>query len=199
MRTKVKECTPERTNSGISLKASVTALTYAFSSSVTFKPSSNLNSVSEVDAVSSFFMTSVSFNSRTTSLAFSDTCESVVVSSATATGLLLRSVTIGFGSTAALSVDVVAPLVFSVGVPVVPPPIFIVSVVGLVATGFVSFAITILPDSFGAALPSVGLDTAFESVESVSAAITCDDNPALKTIVPTMADAKPTPLNLRNE
>ena len=67
-------------------------------------------------------MTSVSFNSRTTSLAFSDTCESVVVSLATATGLLLCSVTIGFGSTAALSVDVVAPLVFSVGVPVVPPP-----------------------------------------------------------------------------
>ena len=113
--------------------------------------------------------------------------------------MLLRSVTIGFGSTAALSVDVVAPLVFSVGVPVVPPPIFVVSVVGLVTTGFVSFAITILPDSFGAALPSVGLDTAFASVESVSAAITCDDNPALKTIVPTMADAKPTPLNLRNE
>ena len=93
-------------------------------------------------------MTSVSFNSRTTSLAFSDTCESVVVSLATATGLLLCSVTIGFGSTAALSVDVVAPLVFSVGVPVVPPPIFVVSVVGLV-TGLVSFAITILPDSFG--------------------------------------------------
>ena len=60
----------------------------------------------------------------------------------------MRSVTIGFGSTAALSVDVVAPLVFSVGVPVVPP-IFVVSVVGLV-TGLVSFAITILPDSFGA-------------------------------------------------
>ena len=125
-------------------------MTYAFSSSVTFKPSSNLNSVSEVDAVSSFFITSVSFNSRTTSLAFSDTCESVVVSSATATGLLLRSVTIGFGSTAALSVDVVAPLVFSVGVPVAPPPIFAVSVVGLFTTGFISFAITILPDSFGA-------------------------------------------------
>ena len=139
----------------MSLKASVTAFTYAFSSSVTFKPSSNLNNVSEVDAVSSFFMTSVSFNSRTTSLAFSDTCGSVVVSLATATGLLLRSVTTGFdvtaalsadvvaslrsvttgfGATAALSVDVVASLVFSVGVPVVPPPIFAVSVVGLVTT-----------------------------------------------------------------
>ena len=133
----------------MSLKESVIAFTYAFSSSVTFKPSSNLNNLSDVDAVSSFFMTSVSFNSRTTSLAFSDTCESVAVSLAIATGLLLRSVTTGFGSTAALSVDVVASRVSLVGIPVVPPPIFVVSVVGLV-TGLVSFAITILPDSCGA-------------------------------------------------
>ena len=44
-------------------------------------PSSNLNKISEVDAVSSFFITRVSFNSRTTSLALSDTygdsCEDV--------------------------------------------------------------------------------------------------------------------------
>ena len=153
-------------------------------------------------------MTKLSLSSLVTSLAFSDTYAFVVTAPFITTGLLLRSVAtvVGFTESSttvsaplARSVVVSVPLARSVVVFATVAVALTVSVAGSVVTGLLSFEITILLDSFGIASPSVGLAVTFEPDGSISAPFTACGKIVPKITVPTTAEAKPTPLNLRNE
>ena len=157
-----------------------------------------MNKVLEVEEVSSLSITKLSLSSLVTSLAFSDTYAFVVAAPFITTGLLLRSVAtvVGFAES---STTVSVPLARSVVVSATVAVALTVSVAGSVVTGLLSFEITILLDSFGIASPSVGLAVTFEPDGSISAPFTACGKIVPKITVPTTAEAKPTPLNLRNE
>ena len=174
-------------------------------------PSSNLTKVSEVEAVSSFFMTSVSFNSRTTSLAFSDTYGDSSTNARLFRGLttlLLASepaelAEISFSFLPIFSVLRTTSLLLSIEtssfslLTLLNSETILLVVVSVVLFNLFSVVFSTISIRF------VGADSLIASNSNtldVSSALTCPGS-AIEPIrvAPITADANPTPLNFLSE